>query len=120
MTEAGETTGLNIGSDEMLDLGDYLPTLVVSGGVVTDHGASNSKVDVTACTYYYQGKKATAAAVTQLTTANGHHIVVDSADGTIKDVATVLATHVYLADCAVSAGVVTPTAKRPTLQTTTF
>jgi hypothetical protein len=120
MVEAGETTGLNVGSDEMMDLVDYLPTTVVSGGAVTDHGASNSKVDVTACTYYYQGKKATAAAVSALTTANGHHIVVDMADGTIKDVATVLSTHVYLADCAVNANVVTPTAKRPTLATTTF
>jgi hypothetical protein len=91
-------------------------SLVISGGVVTDHGQADSKVDVTECKYLYGNSARVAAAVASLAVTNGQVVVIDPADNTIKAAGAVGAT-IHLATVAVAGGVCTPTDHRRQLDT---
>src|ERR1051326_3330709 len=81
--------------------------LVLSGGIVTDHGNSDSKVDVSECLWLYNRKLVKTPAVSGLATADTKHIVIDPADNTVKSVSSATGT-VDLATVALSANVCTP------------
>lgn len=115
-----DTDGIQIGLGQVDNLVAILPSVVVSGGVCTDDGSGNGKFNATACTYVYQGAAYATPAITSLATTNGWYAYVDPTTNTIKTAASIPSGGIEIASLAVSTGVVTATAARPKLATTTF
>jgi hypothetical protein len=85
---------------------------VISGGIVSDNGGTEGKVNVSACVYMDGHRVRETVAVADLAITTTHHVYIDPADNTVKTAASTPAGKLKLASGTHSGGQVTVTRDR--------